>query len=746
MKRFILLFVFWNAIISTVFAQVGQNNTCENASPFCTGTTYSFPAGVNAGAGQSGPCYNCLYTRPNPAWYYMKVANPGNIIIHMHSTPSHDIDFCCWGPFPSKDVCTQLACNKVVDCSYSTASSETVDILNAQTGNYYILIITNYSNQPCNIIFEQTGGNGTTDCSILPPPASNNGPICAGQTLRLTAANMTNAAYHWWGPSNFNSNIQNPVIQNATIANSGDYFLSVTVNGQPGQDTSVTTAYVYDPQANAGNDVTIPNGTFTQLHGSCTLGSGSYHYHWEPSDSLVNANVQNPTTKNLFASTLFSLHVLDDSASCNSDDNVMVNIAGTALAVNTFASPSSVCKGISVQLHAIGSGGAGNYTYLWTGPDGFTSTLQDPTVIPMGTSTYHVVINDGFNSSGSDVVVTVIERPFADAGPNDTIPYGTYMFLNANVVGGTSNYAYEWIPAEKLLNANIKSPQTANLMETTVYSVTITDLVTNCISDNPAMVTISVSGGALNVNPVATPSSICLGDSTCLHASAGGGNIGYYQYTWTSDPPGFTSSLAEPYVKPIQPTTYHLSVFDGFNSIAGSTSVSIYSHPYINLGPADSIVCLYEAVTLDAGNPGSDYLWSNGATTRKITLVTTGIIYDEQNLSVLVTNEHGCKSSSSINILFNFEACTGFDDKDGDRYFRIFPNPSHGFIALESRIASGTFMGTIYDSYGRVIKEFSIRVTGNDRQTIDLSPLPKGLYFIRIVKDSHVHTEKFLIE
>jgi hypothetical protein len=39
----------------------------------------------------------------------------------------------------------------------------------AQTGEYYILVITNYSNQTCNINFSAVAGAGSTDCGILPP-------------------------------------------------------------------------------------------------------------------------------------------------------------------------------------------------------------------------------------------------------------------------------------------------------------------------------------------------------------------------------------------------------------------------------------------------------------------------------------------------------------------------------------------------------------------------------------------------
>ena len=200
MKQTWYLFVFFLLSGSGLYAQVfGQNNTCETAAPFCTGTLYSFPAGVNAPPGQTGPYYSCLATRPNPAWYYMKVATPGNIIIQMHSEPAKDIDFCCWGPFTSQDCCNQLTQPKVVSCSYSSSAYETCNIPNGQTGEYYMLIITNFSNQPCNIILQQTGGTGTTDCSILPPPCFNNSPICTGQTLQFTAQAVAGATFHWWG-------------------------------------------------------------------------------------------------------------------------------------------------------------------------------------------------------------------------------------------------------------------------------------------------------------------------------------------------------------------------------------------------------------------------------------------------------------------------------------------------------------------------------------------------------------------
>ena len=110
-------------------------------------------------------------------------------------------------------------------------------------------------------------------------------------------------------------------------------------------------------------------------------------------------------------------------------------------------------------------------------------------------------------------------------------------------------------------------------------------------------------------------------------------------------------------------TTYSISVNDGFNTVNGNTLVSIYPQPQIHLGPPDSTVCIYDTVTLDAGNPGAIYLWSNGATSQKIRVGSPGIGYDLQHYEVQVTNTHGCISESAINVIFSFEACVGIGER-----------------------------------------------------------------------------------
>lgn len=151
---------------------IAQSASCIGSYPFCTGTLYNFPAGVHTGVALEDADYGCLIRTPNPAWYHMKILEPGSISIQMHSSPLYDIDFVIWGPFDDLyQACVDgLTTDKIVDCSFSALSVETCHLPETEIGEYYILLITNYSNKECDITFEKIAGDGETDCTIIPAP------------------------------------------------------------------------------------------------------------------------------------------------------------------------------------------------------------------------------------------------------------------------------------------------------------------------------------------------------------------------------------------------------------------------------------------------------------------------------------------------------------------------------------------------------------------------------------------------
>lgn len=83
---------------------------------------------------------------------------------------------------------------------------------------------------------------------------------------------------------------------------------------------------------------------------------------------------------------------------------------------------------------------------------------------------------------------------------------------------------------------------------------------------------------SLVVVATADPDSICYGEETQLFGTGAGGS-GNYNYSWTSNPPGFTSSDPEPMVAPDVTTDYILEINDGFVSIYDTVTVHVTQLP-----------------------------------------------------------------------------------------------------------------------------------------------------------------------
>ena len=519
----ILPYEFISSMMMDYYIRSRDNSTCANADPFCTDNgMYQFPAGVNAGSGESGPYYDCLYSQPNPAWYYMRIANPGSITIHMYSTPQVDIDFCCWGPYSTitdPSPCSSLTANKVVSCSYSTAATENCIIPGtAQTGDYFILIITNYSNQTCNINFSKTAGTGTTDCNILPPMVENDGPYCVGETIHLSANGQAGATYSWTGPGGFTSTQQNPSRPNCTLNMAGEYTCTISVGNQtnsatsnveiypqptadfnftsvcqgtPTQFTSTSTTnppgqqiqnYQWnfgDGQTGNGQNVTHtytqPGNYSVTLTTSCGDGhctsqkiqtvpvyanpiasasampntviyggvatltasagtSGSFNFHWEPANMVVNANAQTTQTVQLQATQTYTVTITNPEGGCSSTAQVTVSMEGSNMTALASADNTVLCEGESTTLHAQPSGGTGNYTYNWTPANTLNNAhIQNPVATPpVGTTTYTCNVSDGI--TGQNVSVTIVVHPNRESNIYQTICANeTYNFFGENL-------------------------------------------------------------------------------------------------------------------------------------------------------------------------------------------------------------------------------------------------------------------------------------------------------------------------
>ncbi len=530
-------------------------------------------------------------------------------------------------------------------------------------------------------------------------------------------------------------------------------------------DTYPFTLDLESPDADAGEDQVINYGTVTDLHGSATGGSGDYSYHWEPDTMLVDPDVQEPVTVNLTSNIEYYLTVTDTNSTCTGEDTVLITVQGGVLNVNITAGSDAVCLGDALNLFSNPGGGSGNYTFTWTSdPEGFNSTLENPTDYPQVTTTYFLDVYDGFTHATDEFTVEVNPKPVADAGMDQIINPGTPTTLSGSASGGSGgDYSYHWEPAGYLVDNEVQNPQTKPLFDPTQFVLMVTD-GNGCVS-NQDDVLVNPAGDALAVFITAAPQKICYGESTTITANATGGG-GTYTYEWHSEPEGFTSTQSSFTVSPGQSTTYHLTMKDQYdNTVDKTIFVTVYALPEIDLippgiTPAEEktiMVCVRDSVLMDAGNDnspaGTEYFWiGEGLTTRYNRAITNGNLFDVQVHRVKVTEPHEnlmCSNTDSLKIIFTFKECgTGTEDHfvDLSDMVRIVPNPNNGNFNIVFNKPGKAIYITVYTVDGRKIYEDKTRKDYRKGAYKQMNlGLPKGVYFIRLKSGPNSATKKVVV-
>ena len=141
-------------------------------------------------------------------------------------------------------------------------------------------------------------------------------------------------------------------------------------------------------------------------------------------------------------------------------------------AILPVSSNSPLCSGDTLKLTSSLVAGA---SYNWTGPNGFTSTLQNP-IIPRAqvtaTGIYSVTASmAGCTSAAATTPVTVNPTPAVDAGPDRIIFLNQVITLNPVITG--TNLQYLWTPNLYLSSNTVRNP-TATGVEDILYRLNVT--------------------------------------------------------------------------------------------------------------------------------------------------------------------------------------------------------------------------------------------------------------------------------
>ncbi len=448
-----------------------------------------------------------------------------------------------------------------------------------------------------------------------------------------------NYTYNWAPVSMLvNPNILTPNETTVILSSTQIYTLTVidTITSCQSSDNMQVTVTGGTLTVNVTADnATICNGDTVQLDAVVSGGSGNYTYTWSSTPLGFSSSISSPQVTPVLT-TVYSVVVNDGNSSVNSSVTITVN--PTPL-VSFSGLQTSYCENsIPDTLAGIPIGG------LFSG-SGIAANIFDPAVAGAGT---HMISYDYTSTNGCSATSTqstsVYGVPVANAGVDQIIQLNSTTTLNGSATGGNGTYAYSWTPALSLTNANIQSPTTISMTVTTLFTLQVSD-VNNCMSTDDVKVT--VKGGLLTVNPLATPDTICAGDPVQLNALASGGT-GNYIYAWVSNPSGFINLTANPVAYPTVTTTYTINVNDGDTTVSNTVTVVVGAIPTVSISNTQSLYCENGLVDTLAGLPSGGTFFGTGMINNQFNPIMAGI--GTHQVVYKYTSALGCSNADTVNL------------------------------------------------------------------------------------------------
>ena len=192
------------------------------------------------------------------------------------------------------------------------------------------------------------------------------------------------------------------------------------------------------PKPNAANSSPVCEGA------SLTLSSANAQtYAWTGPNGFT-ASVASPVINPVMLSHQGKYYVqVQTTGGCSATDSTFVTI--NTLPPADAGTNAVICQGNTTSLDA-----TGGIKYSWTPVKGLSNgNIADPVASPDTTTVYIVQVYDHNNCSKSDsVVVTVLKRPVANAGPDKKMMVGQNVTLEGSARG--DNTSWYWTPAQYL--------------------------------------------------------------------------------------------------------------------------------------------------------------------------------------------------------------------------------------------------------------------------------------------------------
>lgn len=440
----------------------------------------------------------------------------------------------------------------------------------------------------------------------------------------------------WSVPAGFTSTALVRVSSGAlTDVSDANFKIMGTVTGF-GQGTSSCTSGTVNFQWTA-----VANATHYDIY-RLNTGTGQ----WDILGTNITGTTYSATGLTPGASLWFTIEAKNNTTGAVSNKAFAINLIVSSGGVGTIGSISgntTICGPTFNVAYTVPTV-PGATSYTWTVPPGAN--------IGSGQGTNTILANYPVGSNSGNVTV------FATSGSCQTATASLSVAVSSNTIaaptsGGNQSAtacpptpiptltATATVPAGQTViwydaptGGNVISSPTLNSIGTITFYAESEENSSGCKSNTRTAVTLTITQMPASTVTANGPTTFCQGGSVMLTANPG------TSYLWSNG--ATTQSITVSASGSFSVTVNHPN---GCSSTSPVTSVTVNSIPATTItasGP--TTFCDGNNVVLTA-TAGNAYLWSNGATTRSITVTTSG------SYTVTVTHTNGCISSSSTTVV-----------------------------------------------------------------------------------------------
>ncbi|MCB2205015.1 VWA domain-containing protein [bacterium] len=533
------------------------------------------------------------------------------------------------------------------------------------------------------------------------------------------------------------------------------------------------------PQIEDGN-VKIYNGPPITVHGPTTICEGDSVWLEAPTGFSSYLWSTGDTTRviTVFKEGNYSVTVKDATGHALPSSGVTITVYPLPTPMLNVSDTLRLCTGGSFTL---GLQDTTRFTdYSWSNGGSLSSTV----VTTPGN--YYVTVTGLTGCQGTSDTLVVLSEDL-DVRLNQP---GTFEFCEGDtLVLDAGEYAtYNW--------SNGESSRSIVVHESGSYFVSVVNAAGCTGVSDTAHVTVNPAP-----EPQITPAGstvVCRGDSITLDAGAG-----YSSYKWNTGEETQTITVSN-----LGTFTVRVTNASGCEGVSRPVQVSVVDHPkpsIIVMGQAQ--ICEGDSVTLDAGTGYETYLWSTGATTRRITVHQAGsyfvdvalaagcegrsdtvdvIVHPRPNKPVISRSDDELTSSESATgyqwfldgnaiagatsqsytavntgsyrvVATNAFGCSTQSDPydvnvldvrrpSRQAAFHAYPDPNDGILQLVASADNPVQWDiTVTNVLGqRYYTSHEARPLQSLRQTIDIQSAPPGLYILRVQAGAESWTKRII--